>query len=72
MAYGLTVAELVERIAAHGVDVHEDTLRNIELGHKRASPPLLAAWANALRLSPLDVWQPRDDAEAIRDEEGAA
>ncbi|MDO3245221.1 helix-turn-helix domain-containing protein [Mycobacteroides abscessus] len=58
-AHGLSVSQLIERIAAEGVDgVHPDTVRNVELGYKRASKPLLTAWAKALGLSPLDVWQP--------------
>ncbi|MDM3894800.1 helix-turn-helix domain-containing protein [Mycobacterium intracellulare] len=59
-ALGLTVSQLVERIKETGYDgaVHPDTIRNVELGHKRASKPLMTAWAKALGLMPLDVWQP--------------
>lgn len=56
-AHGLSVADLVERIEAQGVKVHPDTIRNVELGHKRASKPLMTAWAKALDLTSLDVEQ---------------
>jgi transcriptional regulator with XRE-family HTH domain len=58
-AHGLSVNGLIERIAENGVDgVHPDTIRNIELGYKRASKPLMTAWAKALGISSLNVWQP--------------
>ncbi|MGC5027404.1 helix-turn-helix domain-containing protein [Tsukamurella sp. DT100] len=60
---GLSVAALVERIAEQGVEVHPDTIRNVELGHKKASRPLMTAWSKALGLTPLNVWQP--DREAV-------
>lgn len=58
-ANGLSVSQLCDRIEPHlGKRPHEDTIRNVELGHKRASGPLLNAWAKALGLTPLDVAQP--------------
>lgn len=59
-AHGLSVKQLIQRIEEAGLaGVHEDTIRNVELGHKRASVPLIAAWAQALGLQhSLDVWQP--------------
>lgn len=59
-AHGLSVAALIDRINEQGgpKGVHPDTIRNVELGYKRASKPLMTAWAKALGLSPLDVWQP--------------
>lgn len=60
-AHGLSVAQLAERIQKiQGADKppHTDTIRNVELGHKKASTPLITAWAKALGLNPLDVWQP--------------
>ncbi len=57
-AYGLTLVQLAQRIRSQGVDVHADHVGNVELGYKRASPTLLHAWASALRVNPLDVWQP--------------
>lgn len=65
-AYGLSIAQLCDRIEANGLDKrpHEDTIRNVELGHKRASQPLMAAWSKALGLTPLDVVQPVLVAEA--------
>jgi transcriptional regulator with XRE-family HTH domain len=56
-AYGLTLNELAQRISEQGVDVHPDHLSNVELGRKRASRALLIAWAKALQLNPLDIWQ---------------
>lgn len=55
---GMTLERLTERIAEHGVTVTVSHLSNIECGHQRASERLLRAWALALGLSPLDVWQP--------------
>ncbi len=57
---GISVASLIERIEQQGgpAGTHPDTIRNIELGYKRASKPLMAAWARALGLSPIDVYQP--------------
>lgn len=72
-AYGLTVKQLVERIGAEGIpDIHEDTVRNVELGHKRASRALMTAWAKALGLGPLDVWQPPLDFDAANDQASGA
>ena len=58
LARNLSIPELVERIRAFGVDVHKDTISNVELGYRRASGRLLSAWALALGLNPLDVNQP--------------
>ena len=58
-AHGLSVNQLIERIAENGVSgVHPDTIRNVELGYKRASKPLITAWAKALGITALNVWQP--------------
>lgn len=57
-AHGLSVSQLVDRIAEQGVTVHPDTVRNVELGHKRASHPLITAWSKALGIPVLDIWQP--------------
>ena len=63
-AHGLTLGGLADRIKALGVDVHPDTLSNVERGHKRASPPLIHAWARALSVPPLEITQPEQwDAE---------
>lgn len=70
-AHGLTVNQLVERIKDLGYDgnLHPDTVRNVELGHKRASKQLVVLWAKALGLLPMDIWQPpiesRSDAVAV-------
>lgn len=59
-AHGISVQSLIERIEqADGPQgTHPDTIRNVELGYKRASKPLMAAWARALGLTALDVHQP--------------
>ena len=59
-ALGISVNQLVDRIKETDYEgnVHPDTIRNVELGHKRASKPLMTAWAKALGLKPIDVWQP--------------
>jgi transcriptional regulator with XRE-family HTH domain len=54
-AHALTTAELAARIAEFGVDVHPDSLINIELGRKGVSNALRAAWARALGIKPLDI-----------------
>lgn len=56
-ALSISVAELVIRIAEQGVEVHPDTIRNIELGRRGGSEELMAAWSRALGLSPIDIWQ---------------
>lgn len=64
-AHGITVNALVERIKEQGYDgnLHPDTIRNVELGHKRASKPLMVMWCKALGLLPMDVWQPPQEQE---------
>lgn len=53
----MTLEQLAERIREQGVPVTAAHLSNVELGHQRASDRLLAAWARALGLAPMDVWQ---------------
>ncbi|MCP2168108.1 DNA-binding transcriptional regulator, XRE-family HTH domain [Goodfellowiella coeruleoviolacea] len=55
-AHGMTLADLVRRIAEQGVTVTQSGISNVENGRKRASDRLLIAWAKALGLNPLDVW----------------
>ncbi|MET8985938.1 helix-turn-helix transcriptional regulator [Nonomuraea wenchangensis] len=63
----------MQRIRAHGVNVHKDTVSNIELGYRRGSEELLTAWAKALGINPLDVYQPSASQETTSaDEAGAA
>lgn len=59
-AYGISVQDLIERIEQAGgpKKTHPDTIRNVELGYKRASNPLMTAWAKALNLTALSVHQP--------------
>ncbi|MER7361827.1 hypothetical protein [Nonomuraea wenchangensis] len=60
-AYALTSVDLAERIRAEsGIDVHPDHILNVELGHQEGSRRLMTAWANALRIKPIDVHRPRD------------
>jgi transcriptional regulator with XRE-family HTH domain len=65
-AHALSVAQLVERIKEQGYpgNLSQDTIRNVELGHKRASKQLMALWAKALGLTQMDVWQPPQDESA--------
>jgi transcriptional regulator with XRE-family HTH domain len=56
LAHGLTIAQLAERIAEHGVSITEAGISNVETGAKQASDRLLVAWARALGIQPLDVW----------------
>lgn len=59
LAHGLSIEQLRDRIEVYlGKKPHGDTLRNIELGRRNASRPLMTAWAKALGLNPLDVRQP--------------
>lgn len=64
LANGLTGKKLADRIAAEGVEVDENSLYNIELGHKRASNALMIAWAKALQITPLDIRQADRDIKA--------
>lgn len=68
VAAGLTLDQLAERISAQGVAVSGPHLSNVELGRQRASARLLRAWALALGVDPLDVWQPGRDPDT--DDEG--
>ena len=67
-AYGLSAPQLAARLRdEEGVKVDPDSILNIELGHKRASQPLLAAWARVLRITSLDVHQPEELRERLDD-----
>lgn len=70
-AYGLSIPGLVARIRRHGVSVHKDHISNVERGERRASNELMTAWAKALGVNPLDVYQPpADDHARNKDEAG--
>lgn len=56
-AHGLSSPQLAERIREQGFPVTADSLLNVELGHKRASNPLIHAWARALGIRALDIHQ---------------
>lgn len=56
IAHGITIKQLVERIAEQGVSITEAGISNVETGNKRASDRLLTAWAKALGVQPLDIW----------------
>jgi transcriptional regulator with XRE-family HTH domain len=66
-AYGLTAEQLAERMAELGVPVDRNSLYNIERGAKKPSDRVLDAYARALGVNPLDVWQGplRRSAEAV-------
>lgn len=53
----LTQEQLAERIREQGVPITNAGLSNVENGGKPASDRLLTAWARALGLDPLLVWQ---------------
>lgn len=55
-SHGLTLKQLCDRIAEHGVEITEGGLSNIENGNKRASDHLLVAWAKALGTDQLNIW----------------
>ncbi|HWE89235.1 MAG TPA: helix-turn-helix transcriptional regulator [Pseudonocardiaceae bacterium] len=55
--YGLTAEQLADRMAELGVPVDRNTLYNLELGAKKPSDRILDAYARALGVNPLDVWQ---------------
>jgi transcriptional regulator with XRE-family HTH domain len=55
--YGLTAEQLADRMAELGVSVNHNTLYNIERGAKKPSDRTLDAYARALGINPLDVWQ---------------
>lgn len=59
-ACGLNSIQLAERILEQGVKVHPDHLLNVELGRKRASATLLFAWARALGIKSIDVYQDKE------------
>ncbi|HWE89879.1 MAG TPA: helix-turn-helix transcriptional regulator [Pseudonocardiaceae bacterium] len=56
-AYGLTAEQLAVRMAELGVPVDRNSLYNIESGAKKPSDRVLDAYARALGVNPLDVWQ---------------
>lgn len=54
----MSVAELMDGIRAQGYDIKDpSTVRNVELGHKKASRGLMHCWAKALGLDPVNVIQ---------------
>ncbi len=53
----LTQEQLAERIRELGVPITNAGLSNVENGSKPASDRLLTAWALALGLDPLLIWQ---------------
>lgn len=53
----LTQEQLAERIREQGVEITGAGVSNVENGNKVASDRLLTAWAIALGLDPLLVWQ---------------
>lgn len=56
-AHGLTAEQLADRMAELGVRVDRNTIYNIELGAKKPSERVLNAYARALGVNPLNVWQ---------------
>lgn len=52
---GLSVNDLVSLVGEEGERIHADHLRNIELGHRNASPKVTAAIARALRVPTVAI-----------------
>ncbi len=67
-AQGIDSRQLAARIREQGVEVHPDTILNIELGHKRASDRLLLAWSRALGTKPHHIRQAEELAEWLTTE----
>lgn len=64
-AHGLTQTQMAERIAEHGFDITPQGVCNVETGNKRASKPLMTAWARALGIKPVDVQQHEELCERL-------
>lgn len=61
LAHGLSARAVADRIEAEeGIEVHPDSLLNIELGNRSGNVALLKAWARVLRLDPMDVYRPEE------------
>lgn len=56
-AYGLTAEHLADRMAELGVPIDRNSLYNIERAAKKPSNRVLDAYARAVGVNPLDVWQ---------------
>lgn len=56
LAHNLTLKQLADKIAEHGVAISEGGVSNVETGAKQASDRLLIAWARALGIDDLTVW----------------
>lgn len=56
-AHELTAEQLATRIDEQGVTVDPDHIYNVELGRKRGSTRLMGAWARALRVDKLGIYQ---------------
>ncbi|MFI7073645.1 helix-turn-helix domain-containing protein [Micromonospora sediminicola] len=62
----MSIADVVERLAAEGIKAHPDYLRNIELGYKQPSPELLGGLARALACPKRAILADPDAAEPAR------
>lgn len=53
---GWSIAMLAQRVREQsGLTLHTDSLRNIELGRRNASPPLIEALAQALKVDQIAI-----------------
>ena len=57
-AYGLTRADLVQRITEQGCKVSEHTIRGVENSNQFVGNAIMTAWARALKLNPADIILP--------------
>lgn len=59
-AHGLTLEQLADRIVIEGGRTTKASLSNLEVGRRKPSTRLRAAWARALKLQPVDIYQAED------------
>lgn len=64
-AHGLDSRQMADRLREQGVTVHPDHLLNVELGHKRGSGRLMAAYARVLGIKPVDIRQTQELVETV-------
>lgn len=57
-AYGLSRADLMQRIAEQGCEVSEHTIRGVENSNQFVGNKVITAWARALKLNPADIILP--------------
>jgi DNA-binding XRE family transcriptional regulator len=61
---GLTVGQLVERLAQQGVERHPDTIRNCELGNYQPSLEVLDAYARVVGVERVALLKDEPEAKS--------